>query len=165
MNPRGTPTWELASQIASPFSKTLQVNLVVQLKVHIAWRASAERLGLAAHPAPTPTTRWRKSARPRLCEKRWRCEPRQQGSFWTFTRQNRRNRFCDAGGGGPELCAVGSLVLTAPAQGVIMAASALTPTMLQASTLIAISVEEVRCAHAAYENCSLTSRSTGWSNG
>ena len=76
-----------------------------------------------------------------------------------------------------RLSAIGSLVLAAPVQGVIMAARALTPTsaitrfMLQASTLSAISVDtlrrhqEVRCAYPAYENCSLTSRSTGWSNG
>jgi hypothetical protein len=51
-----------------------------------------------------------------------------------------------------------------------MTASALTPTsaitrfMLQASTLIAISVETLRgarCAHPAHENCSLTSQSQG----
>jgi len=71
--------------------------------------------------------------------------------------KNRRNLFITLAD--RRLSAIGSLVLTAPAQGVIMAASALTPTsaitrfMLQASTLSAISVDtfrrhqEVRCAH------------------
>jgi hypothetical protein len=77
-----------------------------------------------------------------------------------------------------RLSAVGSLVLTAPAQGVIMAASALTPTSAIRASLAGEHVDrhlgrhvtlashqEVRCANLPYENCSLTSRSTGWSNG
>ena len=78
------------------------------------------------------------------------CDAASTALFGPIARQNRRNLFCDAGRGGQEASAVGSLVLTAPAQGVIVAASALTPTsaitrfMLQASTLSAISVDTLR---------------------
>jgi hypothetical protein len=100
---------------------------------------SAERLGLAAHPASTPTTRRRKSAKPRLCEKRWLGDAASTGLLLDPSR-----------GKIAGICfvtlaeAARRLVLTALAQGVIMAASALTPTsaitrfMLQASTLSAI---------------------------
>jgi hypothetical protein len=102
-------------------------------------------------PASTPTTRWGKSARPKLCEKRWRCHAASTGLFSDPSCGKISGiYFATLAEAARRLSAVGNLVLTAPAQGVIMAASARTPTsaitrlMLQASTLIAISVDALR---------------------
>jgi hypothetical protein len=109
---------------------------------------SPHRLG--ERPRRDSPTIWR---RRRLWRPRQELSEKEHVNRALFARQNRRNLFCDA-----------------LARGVIMTASALTPTsaitrfMLQASTLIAISVETLRgarCAHPAHENCSLTSQSQG----
>src|SRR5215467_12515527 len=82
---------------SQPFLKdSCRVNLVV--KVHIAWRASAERLGLAAHPASTQTTRWRKSARPGCVKSAGGVTPRQWGSFWAHRAAKSPESVYDTGG-------------------------------------------------------------------
>jgi hypothetical protein len=76
-----------------------------------------------------------------VCEKRWRCDAASTGLFLDPSRGKIAGIcFVTLAEAARRLSAVGSSVLTAPAQGVVMAASALTPTsaitrfILQAST-------------------------------